>query len=78
MRPLEQSTGLGASSSGESTSFKSLTGTHDGPFGDIEPTGKKINISGQLIMRFEGPRVAEEWESFDEVGMLKQIGVMPE
>ena len=56
----------------------SLTATHDGPLGDIEPTGNKVNISGQLIMRFEGPRVAEEWESFDEVAMLKQIGVMPE
>ena len=56
----------------------SLTATHDGPLGDIEPTGNKINIRGQIIMRFEGPRIAEEWESFDEVAMLKQIGVMPE
>ncbi len=56
----------------------SLVGTHDGPLDDIEPTGKKIDITGQLIMRFEGTKVAEEWEVFDELAMLTQIGAMPE
>ena len=54
------------------------TGTHDGPLEDIEPTGKKIDIAGQIIMRFEGNKIAEEWELFDELAMLKQIGVVPE
>ncbi len=54
------------------------TGTHDGPLGDIEPTGRKVDISGQVIMRFEGARIAEEWEVFDEMEMLKQIGAIPE
>ena len=48
-----------------------VTGTHDGPLGDIEPTGKKIGIAGQLTMRFEGTKIAEEREVFDEVAMLK-------
>ncbi len=55
-----------------------VTGTHDGPLDGIEPTGKKIDIPGQLTMRFEGARIAEEWEVFDEVAMLKQIGAFPE
>ena len=54
------------------------TGTHLGPLDDIAPTGKRIDMSGQVIMRFEGTKIAEEWESFDEVAMLKQIGAMPE
>ena len=54
-----------------------VTGTHDGPLDNIEPTGKKIDISGQVIMRFEGSKIAEEWESFDEMAMLQQIGAMP-
>ena len=29
-------------------------------------------------MRFEGTKTAEEWESFDEMEMLKQIGVISE
>ncbi len=54
------------------------TGTHLGPLDDIAPTGKRIDMSGQVIMRFEGTKIAEEWESFDEVAMLKQIGAFPE
>ena len=56
----------------------SLTGTHDGPLGEIAPTGKRIDISGQIIMRFEGAKIAEEWELLDEMAMLKQVGAIPE
>ena len=52
--------------------------THDGPLDDIEPTDKSINITGQIISRFEGTKIAEEWEVFDELGMLQQIGAVPE
>ena len=55
-----------------------VTGTHDGPLDGIEATGEKIDISGQLIMRFEGTKIAEEWEVFDQLAMLKQIGAIPE
>ncbi len=54
------------------------TGTHDGPLEDIEPTGKTINISGLVIARFRGTKIAEEWEVFDELRMLQQIGAVPE
>lgn len=55
-----------------------VTGTHDGPLDGIEPTGRKIDIGGQVIMRFEGTKVAEEWEFFDELAMLKQVGAITE
>jgi predicted ester cyclase len=55
-----------------------VTGTHDGPLGDVEPTGNKVDISGQIVMRFEGTKIAEEWEVFDELEMLKQVGAIPE
>ncbi len=55
-----------------------VTGTHDGPLDGIEATGEKIDISGQLIMRFEGTKIAEEWEVFDQLAMLKQIRSIPE
>ena len=54
------------------------TGTHDGPLEDIEPTGKSADITGQFISRFEGTKIAERWENFDELRMLQQIGVIPE
>ncbi len=56
----------------------SATGTLDGPLEDVEPTGKRMDITAMNILRFEGTKIAEEWESFDEVGMLKQIGVISE
>ena len=56
----------------------SATGTHDGPLDDIEPTGKTINITGMLISRFEGTKIAKEWEVFDELVMLQRIGAIPE
>ena len=31
-----------------------------------------------LISRFEGTKIAEEWENFDELVMLQQIGAIPE
>ena len=60
------------------TSHWTATGTHDGPLEDIEPTGKTINISGLVIARFRGTKIAEEWEVFDELRMLQQIGAVPE
>ena len=51
-----------------------VTGTHDGPLGEVAPTGKQIDINGTVIGRFEGTKIAEEWESFDELQMMQQIG----
>ncbi len=56
----------------------SATGTLDGPLEDIEPTGKSFDMTGTIISRFEGTKIAEEWENFDELGMLRQIGAIPE
>ena len=61
-----------------SVTNRCLVGTHLGPLDGIEATGKRINIAGQLIWRFEGTKIAEEWEVFDEVAMLRQIGAFPE
>lgn len=51
-------------------------GTHEGPLGDIQPTGKRVDIRGQIISRFEGGRIVEELELFDELQMLRQIGAV--
>ncbi len=51
-----------------------VTGTHQGEFQGIAPTGKKIKARGVQIARFEDGKIAERWGSSDELGMLKQIG----
>lgn len=54
-----------------------VTGTHEGNFHGIAPTGKKIKARGLQIARFEDGRIAERWGSSDELGIFKQLGVDP-
>jgi predicted ester cyclase len=41
------------------------------------PTGKQIAVPGVLIDRIVGGQIAEEWASYDALGMLQQIGALP-
>lgn len=54
-----------------------LTGTHDGDFNGLAPTGRTIEIRGLQIGRFENGQIVERWGSSDELGILKQLGVDP-
>lgn len=55
-----------------------LSGTHDGEFQGIAPTGKKIEVRGVQIGRFEGGKIVERWGASDELGILKQLGAAPQ
>jgi steroid delta-isomerase-like uncharacterized protein len=50
-------------------------GTHRGDLQGIAPTGRTTTVTGILISRFAGGKLVEDWEAFDEVGMLRQLGV---
>lgn len=55
-----------------------MRGTHQGEFRGIAPTGKQITVTGIGIFRFsEEGKVVESWDSFDQLGMLQQLGVIP-
>ena len=54
-----------------------ITGTHQGDFLGIAPTGKHISARGMQIARFEDGKIVERWGSSDELGILKQLDVMP-
>jgi steroid delta-isomerase-like uncharacterized protein len=54
-----------------------LTGTHEGEFEGIAPTGRKIKINGIQIGRFEDGKIVERWGSSDELGIMKQLGAEP-
>jgi predicted ester cyclase len=53
-----------------------FTGTHQGRFWGLEPTGKKIDVTETLIFRIEDGLIAEMWEDFDEYGMRLQLGLI--
>lgn len=56
-----------------------MRATHRGEFrGIIPPTGKEIMVTGIGIFRFsEEGKVVETWDNFDQLGMMRQIGVVP-
>ena len=52
-----------------------VTGTQEGPFQGIPPTGRKIKARGVQIAKFNSDgKVTERWGSSDEAGILQQIG----
>jgi steroid delta-isomerase-like uncharacterized protein len=55
-----------------------MSGTHRGEFRGIAPTGKKLDITGIGIFRFSSEgKVVESWDSFDQLGLMQQLGVIP-
>ena len=56
----------------------SCRGTHKGDLGGIAPTGKQFNISGVSIARFANGKMAEGWVNWDALGLMQQLGVVPE
>lgn len=54
----------------------SFTGTHQGTFLGIAPTGKKVKFSGIVIDHIVAGKITEEWEELDSLGMMQQLGVV--
>jgi predicted ester cyclase len=54
-------------------------GTHQGEteaFGS--PTGKRMEMTGITIKRLSDGKIAEAWTNFDALGMMQQLGLIPE
>jgi len=55
----------------------SASGTHKGALMGIAPTGKRVSIRGIVITQFSAGKQVESWSSYDQLGMLQQLGVAP-
>ena len=54
------------------------SGTHDGDFMGIPPTGRSVVTSAIEILRIDDAGLAKErWQRFGALQMLQQIGVVP-
>jgi steroid delta-isomerase-like uncharacterized protein len=51
-------------------------GTHRGELMGILPTERQVTITGMTVDRISG-KIEEEWNNFDQLGMLQQLGVAP-
>lgn len=55
-----------------------IHGTHQDELMGIAPTEKQIELQGITIHRIEGDKIVEEWERYDNLGMMQQLGVVTE
>lgn len=55
-----------------------MTGTHDGDFFGIPATGARVILPGVHILRIQDGRIAEHWGSNDDLGLMRQLGVIPD
>ncbi len=61
------------------TTRYTMGGTHQGEFFGVPGSGKRIEISGINVDRFdESGKMVEEWASYDLLGAMRQVGAMPE
>ena len=56
----------------------SCHGTHKGDLSGIAPTGKQFTISGVTIARLTNGKLAEGYVNWDALGLMQQLGVIPE
>lgn len=52
-----------------------ISGTHEGEFIGLPPTGKKVEFSAIEIFRFSDDKVADFWADADLLGLYQQLGM---
>jgi len=52
-----------------------MTGTHDGTWAGVPPSGHPIDVRCGCIFHFDGPDLVKETVFFDHATLLAQIGV---
>jgi predicted ester cyclase len=58
-------------------SRNTVTGTHQGDYMGLPPTGRSVTYNEIFIVRFAGGRIAESWGVVDVFSQMKQLGVIP-
>jgi steroid delta-isomerase-like uncharacterized protein len=54
-----------------------FSGTHQGVFWGIAPTGRAFTQQQIHIVRITDGKVTEQWAMRDDLGMMRQLGVIP-
>lgn len=54
-----------------------VSGTHQGEYMGLPPTGKSITYNEIFIVRFAAGRITETWGVVDVLSQLRQLGALP-
>jgi steroid delta-isomerase-like uncharacterized protein len=56
-----------------------IRGTHQGEVEEFgPPTGRRVEVQGLSLHRIEDGKIVEEWNSWDNLSILQQLGLAPE
>jgi predicted ester cyclase len=50
-----------------------VTGTQNGPFGELPATGNRVDFTALQLFRVEDELIVEHWEIFDETTLTQQL-----
>lgn len=56
---------------------KRWTGTHNGQFQGMAPTGKAVAFEGIVIWRIHNGKLAERWATIDRLGLFQALDASP-
>ena len=54
-----------------------MTGTHQGEFMGIAPTGRPIEFTVIDILRLDQGKIVEHWAVQDRLALMQQLGLLP-
>jgi steroid delta-isomerase-like uncharacterized protein len=57
--------------------YSTWTGTHEGPFMGIPPTGRRATVPHMYLFRLDDGLVTEYAAVRDDLGMMRQLGLIP-
>lgn len=52
-------------------------GTHRGDLPNVRATGRHVTVTGMTCSRIQNGKIVENWNNWDTLGMLQQLGVVP-
>ena len=56
-----------------------IRGTHQGEIEEFgPPTGRQVEVKSITISRIEGGKIVEDWDSYDNLSIMQQLGLVPE
>ena len=57
---------------------RTFHGSHQGEFMGIPPAGRRVSMGLIDVVRISDGRVVEHWSVGDNLGMMQQLGVIPQ